>query len=59
MVSLLYDNETASFMSMMRNRFYAKRIAEGRIKADALLEVMFESKPASGAAILRPAAGAL
>lgn len=52
-VAIMYDSDAASFLSLLRTRYFAKSIALGRIKAENLSEVLFESKPSSGAAILR------
>jgi N-acetylgalactosamine kinase len=52
-VALLLEADAPTFMRQLRTRYFAKLIAAGRIGAEQLAEVLFESKPSSGAAVLR------
>eukprot|EP00850_Spirogloea_muscicola_P008011 SM000042S15278 [mRNA] locus=s42:81627:85636:+ [translate_table: standard] len=52
-VSLVPDNQAASFIQALKDNYYASRVKSGRIEASSLDACVFASKPASGAAVIR------
>eukprot|EP00850_Spirogloea_muscicola_P015711 SM000123S25823 [mRNA] locus=s123:43268:47291:- [translate_table: standard] len=52
-VSLVPDNQAASFIQALKDNYYAPRVKSWRIEASSLDACVFASKPASGAAVIR------
>ena len=52
-VSLIREEQADAFIQTLKDQYFAKCIADGKVAAEDLASVVFDSKPSSGGAILQ------
>ena len=53
-VSLIKQDDAADFIQKLKGSYYAQCIKDGKVAAEELDTVIFDSRPSSGGAIFRP-----
>lgn len=52
-VSIIRQDQAAEFIRKLKNNYYAQCVKDGKVAADDLDDVVFDSRPCSGGAILK------
>jgi N-acetylgalactosamine kinase len=52
-VSLIKQDQAAEFIGKLKDNYFAQCVKDGKVTADGLDDVVFDSRPSSGGAVLR------
>lgn len=52
-VSLIKQDQADSFIQKLKDNYFAQCIKDGKVSKDKLSDVVFDSRPSSGGAILK------
>ena len=52
-VSLIRQDQAAGFISKLKDNYFAQCIKDGKVAEDGLDDVVFDSRPSSGGAVLK------